>query len=300
MTDSIIALFCCLDDCARLVEDWERHHLTPSDRQRRRAGTLSLGEMLSIMVLFHISAYKTFKPFRLYGLSQEYGDCFGELPSYSRFVSLKPRLLLPFDLFTCCCIISVGRGPASTLPTVPKLAVCHNAHIRRNRVFQGMAKRGRTTMGWFFGFKLHLRIHHKGQIMAFRITDGSRDDRKLLEDMTAALQGKIFADQGHVSKSLLERLWQRGLHLVTSIRRNMKNDLIPMLDKGLVHKRFIIETLFDKVKSSMGLAHTRHRSPSNPLLHILSSLTAYTLTQPKVNIGNIGIPNTMPSITSSS
>ena len=163
-----------------------------------------------------------------------------------------------------------------------------------------MAKRGRTTMGWFFGFKLHLRIHHKGQIMAFRMTDGSRDDRKPLEDMTAALQGKIFADQGHVSKSLLERLWQRGLHLVTSIRRNMKNDLIPMLDKGLVPKRFMIETLFDQLKSSMGLAHTRHRSPSNPLLHILSSLAAYTLAQPKGNIGNIGIPNTMPTITTSS
>ena len=81
----------------------------------------------------------------------------------------------------------------------------------------------------------------------------------------------------YVSKLLLERLWQRGLHLVTSIRRNMKNDLIPMLDKGLVPKRFIIETLFDNLKSSMGLAHTRHRSPSNPLLHILSSLAAYTL-----------------------
>ena len=140
--------------------------------------------------------------------------------------------------------------------------------------------------------------------MAFRITDGSRDDRKPLEDMTAALQGKIFADQGYVSKSLLgsllERLWQRGLHLVTSIRRNMKNDLIPMLDKALVPKRFIIETLFDQLKSSMGLEHTRHRYPSNPLLHILSSLTAYTLAQPKVNIGNIGIHNTMPTIIISS
>ena len=287
MTDSTIALFCCLDDCARLVEDWERHHLIPSDRQRRRAGKLSLGEMLSIMVLFHISAYKDSKHFRLYGLSQEYGNCFGELPSYSRFVSLKPRLLLPFYL-----LLHDFRGEKTGIyfADSTKLAVCHNARISRNRVFQGMAKRGPTTMGWFFGFKLHLLINHKSQIMAFRITDGSRDDRKPLEDMTAALQGKIFADQGHVSKSLLEQLWERGLHLVTS----------PILDKGLVRKRFIIETLFDQLKSSMGLAHTRHRSPSNPLLHILSSLAAYTLAQLKVNIGNIGIPNTMPTITTSS
>ena len=297
MTDSTIALFCCLDDCARLVEDWERHHLIPSNGQRRRAGKLSLGEMLSIMVLFHISAYKAFKPFRLYGLSQEYGNCFGELPTHSRFVSLKPRLLLPFYL-----LLHYFRGEKTGIyfADSTKLAVCHNARISRNRVFPGMAKRGRTTMGWFLGFKLHLLINHNGQIMAFRITDGSRDDRKPLEDMTAALQGKIFADQGHVSKSLLERLWQRGLHLVTSIRRNMKNDLIPMLDKALVPKRFIIETLFDKVKASMGLAHTRHRSTSNPFLHILSSLAAYTLAQPKGNIGNIGIHNTMPTITTSS
>ena len=181
-----------------------------------------------------------------------------------------------------------------------KLAVCHNGRISRNRVFQGMAKGGRTTMGWCFGFKLHLLINHKGRIMAFRMTDGSRDDRKPLEDMTAARQGKIFADQGHVSQPLLERLWQRGLHWVTSICRNRKKDLIPMLDKVLLRKRFIIETLFDKLKSSMGLEHTRHRSPINALVHILSCLAAYTLAQPKVKIGNIGIPNTMPSITSSS
>ena len=93
---------------------------------------------------------------------------------------------------------------------------------------------------------------------------------------------------------------RRGLHLVTSIRRNMKNDLMPMLDKVLLCKRFIIETLFDKLKSSMGLEHTRHRSPINALVHILSCLAAYTLAQPKVKIRNIGIPNTMPSITSSS
>ena len=155
-------------------------------------------------------------------------------------------------------------------------------------------------MGWFFGFKLHLLINHKGQIMAFRITAASRDDRNPLEDLSAALQGKIFADKGYLSQALLERLWQRGLHLITSIRRNMKNDLMPLLDKVLLRKRFMIETLFDKLKSSMGLEYTRHRSPINALVHILSCLAAYTLAQPKVNIGNIGIPNTMPSTTTSS
>ena len=151
-------------------------------------------------------------------------------------------------------------------------------------------------MGWFFGFKLHLLINHKGQLMAFRITDGSSDDRKPLEAMSAALAGKVFADKGYLSKSLLLRLWQRGLHLVTGIRRNMKNHLMPLLDKLLLRKRFIIETLFDKLKSHMGLEHTRHRSSVNALVHILSCLAATTLAQPKVNMGEILTPDSMETI----
>ena len=126
--------------------------------------------------------------------------------------------------------------------------------------------------------------------MAFRVTAGNKDGRKPLEAVSAALQGKIFADKGYLSQSLLERLWQRGLHLVTGIRRNMKNYLMPMLDKLLLRRRFIVEILFAKFKSSMGLEHTRHRSPINALVHILSCLAVYTLAQPKGKIGNVPIP----------
>ena len=177
-----------------------------------------------------------------------------------------------------------------------KLAVCHNAHISRNRVLPGLAKRGGTTMGCFFGFKLHLHINHKGQRMAFKVTDGSMDARQPLGTMGADLQGKIFADQGYLSQSLLMGLWQRGLHLVTSIRRNMKNDLMPLLDKLLLRKQCIIETLFDKLKSNMGLEHTRHHSAINALVYILSCLAATTLAQPKVNIDH-GCPGgTSPAL----
>ena len=136
--------------------------------------------------------------------------------------------------------------------------------------------------------------------MAFRITDGSSDDRQLLEAMSAALAGKVFADKGYLSKSLLLRLRQRGLHLVTGIRRNMKNHLMPLLDKLLLRKRFIIETPFDKLKSHMGLEHTRHRSPINALVHILSYLAATILAQPKVDMGEILTPDSMETIPCSS
>ena len=172
-----------------------------------------------------------------------------------------PRLPVPF-----CILMQCFRGEETGVCFVDstKLAVCHNARINRNKVFKGLAKRGRSTMGWFFGFKLHLVINDKGQVMAVKITPGNTDDRKPLETMIAELKGKVFGDKGYISKPLFQRLWQQGLHLITGIRRNMKNFLLPILDKIMLRKRFIIETLFDKLKSSMGLEHTRHHPQQMP------------------------------------
>lgn len=295
MSTSIIALFCCLDDFAKTFEDWEQHRLIDTGRKRLRVGKLSLDEMLFIMALFHLSPFKNFKTFWLFGVEQKYRDCFGELPSYGRFVTLMPRLLLPF-----CVLLQVFSGEKTGIyfADSTKLAVCHNARINRNKVFEGLAKRGRSSMGWFFGFKLHMVLNDKGEVMAVKITPGNTDDRKPLEAMTAELEGKMFADKGYISKALFQRLWQRGLYLITGIRRNMKNHLLPILDKILLRKRFIIETLFDKLKSQMGLEHTRHRSPTNAFVHILSCIAAYILAQPKVKMGKIVIPDVIRSIAS--
>lgn len=281
------ALFCCLDDFARNFDDWQRHNLIPKGTKRRRAGKLTLGEMLFIMVLFHLSPFRDFKHFWLYGIEQKYRSCFGDLPSYARFVSLMPRLFLPF-----CLLLHTLKGEKTGIYIADstKIGVCHNARIARHRTFEGMAKRGKTTTGWFFGFKLHIVINHKGEIMAVKITPGNTDDRAPLEAMTAQLQGKLFADKGYISKSLFSRLWKRGLHLITGIRKNMKNYLMPIIDKLLLRKRFIIETIFDKLKSDMGLVHTRHRSPINAFVHILSCLAAYILGKAKPAIKDIAYP----------
>ena len=85
MSLSITAIFCCLDDFAKTFEDWERHHLLPTGRKRRRSGKLCLSEMLFIMVLFHLSPFKDFKHFWNYGVEQKYPRLFRRNPVIRAF-----------------------------------------------------------------------------------------------------------------------------------------------------------------------------------------------------------------------
>jgi hypothetical protein len=274
MTIDITALFCCLDDFCQLYERAASRRLLPPAGQRRREGKLCLSEMMFIMALFHVSPFKNFKTFYLYGVRDKYRDCFRETPSYPRFVELMRKLLLPFSL-----LLHTLRGEetGTYFADSTKLAVCHNRRISSHRVFSGLAARGKTTMGWFFGFKLHVVINDKAEIMAVRITPGNTDDRKPMKAMTAGLKGKLYADKGYISKPLFEDLWQDGLQLITGIRKNMRNYLLPLFDKLMLRKRFILETVFDVLKQAQGLEHSRHRLPANAFVHILSCLVAYGL-----------------------
>ena len=272
MSIDITALYCCLDDFCNVFADWEAHRLIPSPRRRQRSGKLSRAEMLVIMVLFHLSPYKTFKVFYLYGIGCQHRACFRDLPHYDRFVSLMPRLFAP--LMVLLHSLS-GEETGIYFGDSSKLAVCHNRRIDRHRVFDGLAARGKTSMGWFFGLKLHFVINHKGQIMALKITPGNTADSTVLDEITQHLRGKLYADKGYIGRELFNRLWRRGLHLITGIRRNMRNHLMPLADKLMLRKRFIIETVLDILKCEMGLEHSRHRSPVNAMVHVLSCLVAY-------------------------
>jgi hypothetical protein len=281
MTMDITALFCCLDDFCRLYRRAASQKLLPAPGQRQREGKLCLSEMMFIMALFHVSEFKHFKAFYIYGVQQKHRDCFRELPSYPRFVELMPRMLLPFSL-----LIHALRGEETGIyfADSSKLAVCHNRRISRHRVFRGLAERGKTTMGWFFGFKLHVIINDKAEIMAVKITPGNADDRKPVKAMTKGLKGKLYADKGYISKSLFADLWREGLQLITGIRKNMRNYLMPVFDKFMLRARFILETVLDVLKQVQGLEHTRHRSPVNAFVHILSCIVAYGLKPRKPKI----------------
>lgn len=278
MNYNITALFFCLDEFCKCFEEWEKHHLIATGRIRYKGCRMSLSEMLTIMILFHLGPCKNFKYFYLVHIAHFHKQDFPRLLSYNRFVQLMPRLFVPL-----CLLLQnlFGEETGTYIADATSLPMCHNKRINRNRVFKGLAARGKTTMGWFYGLKLHLVTNHKGSIMAVKITPGNVDERTVLDEMTRHLKGSLYADKGYISKNLFKTLYQRGLKLITGIKRNMKNYLMPMIEKIMLRKRFLIETIFDVLKIHMNLSHTRHRSPTNACVNILSCLTAYQFKENK-------------------
>ena len=143
-----------------------------------------------------------------------------------------------------------------------------------------MATRGKSSLGWFYGFKLHLIVNDQGELLAVQLTPANTDDRKPVPQMSKSLWGKLVGDRGYLSQALFEQLFAQGLQLITPIRKNMRNRLVPLQDKLLIRKRFIIETIIDQLKNVSQIEHSRHRSTTNFLVNLIAGLIAYTW-QPK-------------------
>ena len=271
---SLEALFCDVDDFCRIfLPTWHRQLLTNGERKRCRASRLTLSEIMTILIYFHQSQYRNFKTFYLWHICRYCRGEFPQLLSYTRFVALIPLALMPM-----CIYLNTRRGTDTGLAFVDatSLVVCHNRRIHSHKVFKAVARRGKTSMGWFYGFKLHLVVNDRGELLAFRITPGHVDDREPVPELTQGLTGKLIGDRGYISSKLFHVLWERGLHLVTKIRKSMHNKLMPLVDKLLLRKRAIIETINDQIKNIQQIEHTRHRSVVNAMVNVLAALVAYT------------------------
>ncbi len=271
------ALFCDVDDYCRAVEpQMMQRQLICGERRRKRQRQLSSSEIMTILIAFHRSNFRTFKHYYTM-LQKQHRAEFPKLVSYHRFVELMSSVLA----LLCGYLKSrFGRCTGIAFVDSTALAVCGNKRIERNRVFRGIARLGKTTMGWFFGFKLHLIINECGELLAVQLTPGNVDDRQPVPSLTKQLVGKLFGDKGYISASLFAQLWDRGLQLVTHIRRNMTNRLMPLMDKILLRKRSLIETVNDQLKNISQIEHSRHRSATNFLVNLLAGLISYTH-QPK-------------------
>jgi len=275
-------LFCDVDDfCQDFIPQWEASLLENGKKKRRRPRSVSHSEIITIVVYFHKMGYRTFKWFYLRYVVKHMTSEFPALPSYTRFIELMSEVLIPLAAFMQRRCHS-GKGVAFVDAT--PLRVCQNLRIPRHKTFKEVAGRSKSSTGWFYGFKLHLVVDDKGEILSFMITRGNVDDRTPVPTLVKNYLGKLFGDKGYVSKKLTELLSQDNVELITTLRKNMKPRLLNLLDKLLLRKRSIIETINDQLKNISQIEHSRHRSLTNCMINVVAGLVAYSYQKKKPSL----------------
>jgi hypothetical protein len=232
-----------------------------------------MSEMMTLVMAFQDSDYRTFKHFYRKEVCRHWRAEFPRLVSYQRFIECLPAVLAPLAAYLET-RLGMTRGIAfvDSLP----LPVCHNRRIYSHQVFADFAQRGKSSRGWFYGCKLHFVINDEGDLLAVRLTPGNVDDRAPVPTLVEGLWGKLFGDRGYIGQELFEQLWETGVQLITKLKRNMKNKLLPLGDKLLLRQRALIESLGEQLKHVCQIGHTRHRSVHNAFIHAFAALVAYT------------------------
>lgn len=280
--DKITEIFCLVDEFCQNFDLTTKHFIL--GKPSKRPPVMSKSEVITITILFHLSGFRCFKHFYIFYVQKHMQEDFPNTVSYNRFTELMQSNLLPLSMFlkTCCLGNCTGISFIDSTP----IRVCKNKRIKRNKVFKDVATLGKSTMGYFYGFKLHIVINDKGEILNFTITQANVDDREPLknESFLKNVFGKLFGDKGYISKELTKILFVDGIHLVTSIRNNMKNSLMEMSDKINLRKRSVIETVNDELKNICQVEHSRHRSVGNFFTNLISGIIAYCFFPKKPSI----------------
>jgi hypothetical protein len=283
---NLLELYCQVDEFIKIfLPEWNKNLIAEGKKKRNRPSRLSPSEIITILINFHQSHYRNFKAYYLLYVSIHLTKEFPELLSYKRFVALIPTVFAPL-----CAYLQSRKASTKGIAFIDStpIIVCHPKRIRSHKVFKGVAEIGKTTKGWFYGFKLHLICNHQGELVSCQITPGNVDDRAPVLDMTESLFGKLFGDKGYISQKLFEELFAKGLQLITGIRETMKNKLMPLFDKIILRKRPLIESLNNQIKNVFQIEHTRHRSIVNGFVNMIAALVAFTYheNKPKLNISS--------------
>jgi len=280
-------IFCEMDDfCKFLSKELKTNFLDGNQKQGRKR-KLTWSEILTINVFYHYSGYKNFKSYYINCIKVQNKLAFNDLPSYNRFSELMQQSTLPLFLFFKLKASSNCTG-ISIIDSYPLIA-CHIKRQYGHKVFYGCAAKGKTSVGWFFGFKLHIVINNFGEIIDVCITPGNVADnnKQTAKKLTKNIFGKLLADKGYIG--LFKEFFDRGIQLIHKLRSNMKNKLIDLGDRLLLKKRGIIESVGNILKHKFNLEHTRHRSYANFLTNIFSTLIAYHFKPNKPSFGHFNL-----------
>jgi len=273
----LISIFCEIDDfCKAVDKNLPQPQLEgPTKGKRGPARCLSVSEVMTIQILFQMMGYRNFKTFYTYFLQTYWKKYFPKLPSYQRFTELISSAIFPLTLF-----IQFKSGKKTGIYYIDGscLPVCHIKRSSRNKVFKEIARYGHTSVGWFFGLKIHIVINNIGELIAFKMTKGNVHDGSAGQSLLHRLKGLAFGDKGYIGKKIFDELLKSGLKLITRKRKNMKEKLvINEYEKQLLNQRNLIETVFDFLKHKYHIWHTRHRSVLNAVANLVSALAAYTI-----------------------
>jgi hypothetical protein len=311
--DKVTELFCIADDFCKFFDAMMEKYTLKADKKRQyhRKSTMSKAEIMVIMILFHDSGYRCLKHFYIEKVCRHMRHLFPKVVSYNRwssesrsqtcldyaesrqrktivnrFVELEKEVAIPLALFIKKVLLGKCTG-ISFVDSTP-LRVCRNQRIHIHKVFKGIAQRGKCSMGWFFGFKLHLICNERGELLNFMITPGDVDDMKPLEykAFVEFIYGKLVGDKGYISKNLFQRLFVDGIQLITKLKNNMKGALMSVSDKLLLRKRAIIETVNDELNNIAQVEHSRHRCFDNFIVNLLGAIAAYCMfpKKPCINV----------------
>ena len=285
--DKLDDIFCDVDDfCRVFIPEWEKQQLADGSRKRKRCSRMTTSEIMTIIICFHISHYRDFKNYYLGYISLFYKDAYPNLLSYTRFLEVMPKALVPLSTY-----FTTLKGESTGIEFIDStsIKVCHNLRIPQHKTFDGIAQRGKGTMGWFYGFKLHIITNFKGEIVAAKLTAGNVHDTKPVRELATGLRGKLYADKGYISKNLKADLLDNGVELVTNVRKNMKAKALSLWDRAMLSRRFIIETINDQLKNISQIEHSRHRSSNGFMLNLLGGLVAYCLKDNKPTLNLTGV-----------
>jgi len=285
--NEVTEIFYLSDEFSKEFAITFKKHILQEDngkKQRNKPNRLSDSEVMTILIAFHLSGMRNLKHFYLFYVCKHMIEDFPNLVSYNRFVELQQRVAMPLVLFLKTC--RMGQCTGISFIDSTALKVCHIKREHSNKVFDGTATKGKSTLGWFFGFKLHIIINDKGEILSFVITQGNVDDRQPLsmESFIRNVSGKLYADRGYVSQRLAEILFVDGIHFVAKMRNNMKGGELPLQDKLMLRKRAVIESVNDELKNICQIEHTRHRCFANFITNLIAGLLAYSFLPKKPSI----------------
>ena len=279
-----IAVFCDVDDFCKEYERYCMHSLMMEKQRIIPKTRMALSEIMTILIMYHLSGYRTFKWYYTKYVMVYQKKNYPDLVSYNRFVEIMEYALVPLVLYIVRARFVKCSG-ISFVDSTP-IKVCDNHRIRTNHVFSEYAKMGKSSMGWFYGFKLHLIINEQGEILSFCLTSGNVDDRNeaVMDSLTKEIFGKLFADRGYISQKLFENLLKKDITLITRAKKNMKNKLMDYYDRLMLRKRTVIESVNDFLKNICNIEHSRHRSITNFLVNLVSALAAYSFLPKKTSI----------------